>query len=379
MKLFIFLVISFFFGFYNPSFSQKSEPYQFTNIKILKTTPVKDQGKSNTCWCFSTISMLESELLQKGKGEYNLSEMFVVRHTFDNKAEKYVRMHGGISFSGGGEYNDVLDVIKSFGIVPAPFYTGLKPKEDKPDHLEMDKILKGYLDGLLKPEGTILSTVWFQGYNKVLDTYLGETPKNFSYEGKEYTPLTFAQSLDIHPEDYVLLSSYTHHPFYEKFSLEVPDNWSWGEYYNVPIDELISIIDQALASDYTVVWAADVSEKGFSFNKGIAIVPDISDASTTTEWNNAFTNAGPEKKITQKMRQDQFDNFSTTDDHGMQIVGLAKDQNGSKFYYVKNSWGTGNLYNGFMYVSEAYVRLKTMSIMVNKNCVPSEIKNKLKF
>ena len=354
-----------------------SDTYKFKNTKIVKASPVKDQGSSGTCWCFSTISMLESELLRTGKGEFDLSEMYIVRHTYESKAEKYIRMHGSIDFSGGGELNDVGDVIKTFGIVPQSIYSGVKPKEEKISHTEMDKVLKAYVDAIVKPKEPSISNVWFKGFDKVLDTYLGELPQKFSYEGQEYTPQMFSQKLGINPDDYVLFTSFTHHPFYQKFILEIPENWSWGEYYNVPIEELISIIDNSLNNNYSLVWAADVSDKGFSYNKGLAIVPEFDEKkASSSDWEKALKQPSPEKEITQTMRQEQFDNFSTTDDHGMHMTGLAQDQNGKKFYYIKNSWGTGNIYNGYLYVSEAYVKLKTISILVNKNAIPKEIRNK---
>jgi bleomycin hydrolase len=314
-----------------------------------------------------------------GKGEYDLSEMFVVHHAYDSKADKYIRMQGSLEFAEGGEPNDVMDVIRTYGIVPQAAYTGFKPKEDKVDHSEMSKVLKGYLDALIKPKTQTLSNVWFKGYEKVLDTYLGDFPAKFKYEGQEYTPLTFEEKLGFNPDDYVLLTSYTHHPFYTKFALEIPDNWSWEKYYNVPIDELIAIMDNAINSNYSILWAADVSEKGFSFNQGTATIPDINEKITSSdEWKKLRARPTLEKTITQEMRQEQFDNFSTTDDHGMHMTGIAKDQNGKKFYYIKNSWGTDNPYAGYFYASEAYVKLKTMSIMVNKNAIPKEIRSKLR-
>ena len=359
-------------------FSQeKTTEFQFIQQKVVKYTPVKDQNKTNTCWCFSAISLLESEIMRAGKGEFDLSEMFIVRHTYESKAQRYVRMHGNINFAGGGENNDVIDVIKTLGIVPEEIYTGLKPDEVKHNHTEMDKVLKSYVDGVIKEENQKLSLVWYKGFQKILDVYLGDVPEKFTYKGKKDTPKTYAEELGINYNDYILITSFTHHPYYQKFILEVPDNWSWGQVYNVPLDDLIAVIDTALAHDYSVAWAADMSEKSFSFSKGIAIVPDIEDRKISTdEWNVILTKPGIERQIFADDRQKEFDNFSTTDDHGMHIVGWAKDQNGKKYYYVKNSWGIGNMYGGFQYVSEAYVRLKTTVIMLNKKALPTEIENK---
>lgn len=356
----------------------KSGEFQFTNQKILKYSPVKDQSRTNTCWCFSAISLIESELLQEGKGEYDLSEMYIVKHAYDAKALRFVRMHGNINFAGGGENNDVPDMISQFGIVPEAVYSGLKKDEEKHNHAEMDKVLRSYVDVVVKEENQKLSPVWFNGFQNVLDAYLGETPEKFAFKGKNYTPQTFAKELGIHTEDYVLFGSYTHHPYFQKFIFEVPDNWSWGQICNVPLDDLIAVIDTALAHDHTIAWAADISEKGFSFSKGIALVPDVDDTKriSNEEWNTILSKPGTEKMITPEMRQKEFDNYSTTDDHGMHIVGWANDQNGEKYYYVKNSWGIGNLFGGFQYVSEAYVRLKTTAIMLSKKGLSNQMKNK---
>jgi len=367
--------------------------YQFTIIKQLPATSVKNQYRSGTCWSYSAISFLESELLRMGKDTFDLSEMFCVRNCYSDKAKVYVRFTGKHGFGGGGAAHDVTYVLKNYGIVPEEAYTGLTIGEDKPVHGEMDGILSAYVDAVLKNPNKKLSPVWHQGFNGVLDAYLGKIPEKFTYKGTEYTPRTFADMLGLNPDDYVEISSYTHHPFYSKFILEVPDNWLMDEVYNVPVEELIQIIDNSIMNGYTVVWGTDVSEKGFSWKNGVAVVPDKNapelagleqgkwEKMTDAEKEKLlfkFDKPVPEKKITQAMRQVEFDNFQTTDDHGIQIMGIVKDQNNNEYYLVKNSWGNDDhKYKGYFYASKPYVQLKTMDIMVNKNAIPKEIRKKL--
>jgi bleomycin hydrolase len=353
--------------------------YQFKFIKKLDSTPVKNQDKTNTCWSFSALSFLESELLQQNKGEYDFSEMYIVRNAYIKKAEKYIRMHGTINFGGGGALNDVPDAIKTKGILPETIYPGKKVDTENHIHAEMDEVLKDYLDGVLKNRNNKLSPVWMEGFCALLDAYLGTVPQSFEWSGKTMDAVTFASTLGLSMDDYVLLSSFTHHPFYSKFIVEVPDNWSWGEAYNVPIDELTGIIDYSLMNDHTVAWAADISEKGFAHSKGLAIVPEVDYAKPFNAKIQEIFFGPPlrEKAISQEIRQESFDNYLTTDDHGMQITGIAKDHDGNKFYYVKNSWGTNNPYQGYLFVSEQFVRYKTITIMVNKNAIPKEISKKL--
>ena len=368
--------------------------YQFTFIKKLDATPVENQFRTSTCWSFSALAMLESELLLQGKGEYDFSEMFIVRNAYLKKAEKYVRMHGTVNFGGGGALNDVPEMILTHGILPESVYTGKLVDPEKHIHAEMDEVLKDYLDGVLKNPNNKLSPVWMNGFRGILDSYLGTVPPSFEWAGKNTDAKAFLKDLGLNMDDYILVSSFTHHPFYEKFIVEVPDNWSWGEAYNVPLDEMIEIIDFSLMNDHTVAWAADISEKGFSFSRGLAIVPadapvKKSDAGITEPDKSAGKGKEPsgelfgpplmEKIITQEMRQDAFDNYLTTDDHGMQITGIAKDQDGNRFYFVKNSWGTDNPYEGYIYASEMFVRYKTLTILVNKNVLPEKISHKLKI
>lgn len=372
-----------------------AEGYRFTDTKIIPTTAVKDQSRSGTCWCFSTLSFLESEILRAGGPAMHLSEMWIVRHSFMDKAEKYVRMHGTINFAEGGASHDVTAGIKAHGIVPFEVYPGLNYGTEKPDFHELSVVLKAYLDAVVKTgdkSGKALSTAWKRGFDAILDEYFGPLPETFTYEGKEYTPETFAAQLPIDLDNYIDISSFTHHPFYSQFIIEVPDNWMWGTVYNVPLDEMMQIIDHALEQGYTVSWGTDVSEKGFSRTKAIGIVPEADTESMSgTEaerWGKLtdkekeaalykFDKPGKERTITQQMRQTAFDNYETTDDHGMLIMGTATDQAGNRYYKVQNSWNVLPPYDGFWYFSRPFVAYKTTSIMVNKQALPKEIARKL--
>jgi bleomycin hydrolase len=369
--------------------------YQFTIVKENPSTPVKNQFKSSTCWSFSSLAFIESELMRMGKGEFDLSEMFVVRHTYAEKAVKYVRFQGALNFAGGGAFHDVLHVFREYGMVPEEVYNGKVIGEENHMHGELDEVTNAYVDAVIKNRNKKLTPVWYEGFEGILDAYLGTCPEKFSYKGKEYSPQSFAEELKINVDDYIELGSYTHHPFYEKFILEVPDNWLLDQIYNIPMDEMMKIIDNAIEKGYTVGWGSDISEKGFSWEYGVAIVPDeeLTDLSgsekerweklTSKEKEKAlysFDSPVKEKTITQEMRQIEFDNYSTTDDHGMQITGIAQDQEGNKFYKVKNSWGDNNhIYGGYFYASKAFVELKTIDIMVHKNAIPQDIQRKLEF
>ena len=365
--------------------------YQFTTVKELKVTPVKDQFRSGTCWSFSTIAMVESELLRMGKGEYNLSEMFVVYQNYVEKADKYVRLEGNMNFGPGGSAEDVMHTIRDHGIVPQEAMKGLNYGEDKHVHGELQAVASAYVSAIIKNPNKKLSTAWKNGYKGILDAYLGAVPENFTYNGKSYTPQSFAASLGFNPDDYVSLTSYTHHPFYKQFALEIPDNWRWDLSYNIPLDEMMQVCDNAINNGYTIAWGTDVSEKGFTRN-GIAVIPDINfqelSNSEQARWLGLsqkeredqlykLDKPGYEKTITQEMRQIAYDNYETTDDHGMLIYGIAKDQRGTKYYMVKNSWGETGKYKGHWYASEAFVKYKTMSILVHKNALPAALKQKL--
>lgn len=353
--------------------------YRFTPQKKLAVTPVENQNKSGTCWVYSTNSFLESELLRMGKPPVGLSEMFVVRAGYLERAENYVRRQGAAAFGQGAENHDVMNIVKKYGIVPQAMYNGMPLGQDKPVHGEMEAVLKAMLDAMIKMPDGKLSKQWMAAYKGALDGYMGTPSATFQWEGKSYTPQSYFQSLGINPDNYVALTSYTHHPFYKPFVLEVSDNWSNGEFYNVPIEELGQIAENAVLLGYSVLWASDVSEKTFSAKEGLALWPSGWDDMTQSAKDSIWKAPVKEKWLTQEERQQGFDELSTTDDHGMHITGLVKDQNGTKYYTVKNSWGTTvkKEMGGYLYVSQPYFQAKTMSIMVHKDAIPKAIRQKM--
>lgn len=367
--------------------------YEFTVIKNLEATPVQDQFRTGTCWSFSALGFFESELIRNGKGTHNLSEMFIVNHTYRDKADRYVRLHGKTNFGAGGAFTDVAYVWEKYGIVPEEAYSGLNYGMETHNHGELDAILEAYVNAVIEKKQGTLTPVWKKGFNAVVDTYLGEIPEEFEYRGKTYTPKSFADELGLDMDDYVSLTSYTHHPFYSSFMLEIPDNWLHLHSYNLPLSELMEVVDYSIANGYTFAWGADVSEKGFAFREGLAILPeDESTIRVKGKDNSHFSDAGADKvsdafqtpvkqlEVTQEMRQEQFDDWRTTDDHGMQVTGLVHDQNGDKYYVVKNSWGTKyNDLDGYFLAGEAYVKLKTMNIYLHKDAIPKHIAKKLGF
>jgi bleomycin hydrolase len=368
-----------------PLTNKAGSNYQFTIVKDNGALSVKDQNRSGTCWCFSTQSFLESELLRMGKGNIPLSEMFVIHNMYLQKATNYVRYQGHAQFGEGGEPHDVINAVREFGLVPASAYVGLPDDQVKDGQLkpvmgEMDAVLKDMLDEVNKLHDGKLNPNWFKAFQGALDGYMGAPPTEFTYEGKSYTPQSFAKYLGINPDDYVEVTSFTHHPFYSKFILEVPDNWANSQVYNVPLDELYQIANNAIETGYTVEWGADVTEPGCSPKTySLAIVPqmELGNMTSAATKDSIFMNPVPQKEITQDMRQQAFDNLSTTDDHGMQITGIAKDQMGTQYFIVKNSWGTTNYCKGYFYVSAQYFEYKTTSIMVNKNAIPKDLRKKM--
>ena len=376
------------------TFAQKDttavDSFKFTTVKQNKITSVKNQASSGTCWSFSGLGFFEAELLRMGKPEVDLSEMFVVHHSYSDKADKYVRMNGTCNF-GGGSFYDVVYVLKNYGIVPETVMTGLNYGEEKHKHGELDALTEAYVKVVVTNPNKKLSTAWKLGFDGILDAYLGQTPKEFNVAGKKYNPQSYEQSLGLNMDDYISLTSFTHHPFYTQFAIEIPDNWRNSESYNLPLDEFMQVFDNALDKGYCVAWASDVSEKGFT-RKGIAVDPETKvtnlPGTDQAKWLNIpqkeledsiFKVKKPQQEliVNQKVRQEGFDNYQTTDDHGMVIFGTAKDQNGTKYYLVKNSWGTDSKYKGIWYASETFVKHKTIDILVHKDAIPKEILKKL--
>ena len=373
-------------------FAQKDTTgFVFTTVKENKITSVKNQNRSSTCWAYSALGFLEAELLRLNKGDCDFSEMFVVYHTMLDRAVNYVRLHGDASFSPGGSFYDVLYCWRHYGIVPDNVMpAGVMYGDTLANHSDLDAAAKAYVDVIAKSTASKISPLWRRPLEAIYETYLGKLPQEFTYKGKKYTPRSFADSFGLNMDDYVSLTSYSHHPFYEAFAIEIQDNWRGGMSYNLLIDELMQVMRNAVNTGYTIAWGSDVSEEGFTRN-GIAVMPDVKKGAELTGSDMAHwlglskadrraeltSRPLPEMTVTQQMRQEAYDNWETTDDHGMLIYGLAKDQNGKQYFMVKNSWGQAGKYKGFWYASEAFVAYKTMNIVVHKNAIPKEILKKL--
>ena len=361
-----------------PTTNKKNSEYKFTIVKSIDAAPIQNQGRTGTCWSFSTLSFFESEIMRAKKTkDVKLSEMFVVRKTYPLKAEAYVRMHGNAQFAEGGEPSDVINCWKNYGMMPREIYDG--NLKETYNHGSMDSTLVSEMKKVVDPKNQTIDPVSYKAtVESVLDKYLGKAPEEFEYKGKKYTPKSYAAELGLNPNDYIMLSSFTHHPFYQPFVLEVPDNWAWKQYNNIPLSDLMKTIDNAIEQGYGIAWAADVSEPYFRFKDGLALVPENWDKLSEEEKNTCFVKPVKQQVITQELRQQKFDNYETLDDHGMHIIGVAKDQNGAKYYLVKNSWGNKrNECDGYFYASPEYLMLKTISITVNKKVVSPELMKKI--
>ena len=382
------------------STNKEGSKYKFEEIAHLDATPVLSQGWTGTCWSFSALSFFESELDRLGKEGHNLAEMWIVYHAYLGKAEKYIRTDGNTNFDEGGAFHDIPWVIKRYGIVPAEAFTGLNYGTERHTHAELSEVLKGTVKGIMKAREEMsrngaLSSSWKSALRGVLNAYLGEVPENleefkFNVDGKEYNPISYRDELGLNMDDYISLTSFSNHPFYSECQLAIADNWAWGNSYNVPLDDLWAAAEYSLKEGYTFAWGSDVSEDYFSFRSGLAVVPkDKSTIVVSGKNNRNFSDAGSEKQsncfmepveeevITQEMRQEGYDNKQTTDDHGMHAVGLYKDQNGTKYLLIKNSWGTGNDCDGYFYASEAFFKYKTINIYLHKDALSKDLKKKL--
>ena len=367
----------------------KAPEYEFTVVKENPITSIKNQYRSGTCWCYSALSFIESEILRTKGQEVDLSEMFVVGRSYHDRAVKYVRLDGHLNFAAGSSFGDVLHVIDDYGIIPQNVYSGFNYGTEMPEQNELDAVLKGYVDAARKNPNGKLTTAWVNGLDGILDAYFGEAPATFNVNGKEYTPESYRDELGINYDDYVNITSFTHHPFYEPFIIEVCDNWRWDSAYNLPMDEMMEVMYNAIENGYTIAWGSDVSENGFT-RDGLAVMPvEEKKAAAGSDQERWVGKAADQPKeevkaelpkemtITQGMRQEGYDRKTTTDDHGMHIYGVAKDQNGTKYFMVKNSWGETGKYKGIWYASDAFVRYKTLNVVVHKDALPKHIAKKL--
>ena len=380
-----------------PTMAQKADSLVFTTVLENPVTSIKNQNNSGTCWSYSALAFLESEVLKKdpSKTDIDLCESFLVSKTYTDRADRNVRTHGDASFSQGGSFYDAIFCMERYGFIPE----GIMPYPITPygdslfNFTNFFPPMEAYIKAIATSNAKKINPIWKKDVQGMLDNYFGQCPTEFEYKGKKYTPQSFVKDyLQLDPNDYVSLTSYTHHPFYSQFVLEIQDNWRWATSYNLPLDEFMRVMEEGVKKGYTFAWGADVSEDGFSRrtgkNKCVATVPDTKATagvgSDQSRWTGekagakiAQADAAGEKVITQEMRQEGYDNWTTTDDHGMQIYGIAKDQNGKEYFMMKNSWGEYGPYKGFWYVSKPYVAYKTMNIVINKNAIPKDIRKKL--
>jgi bleomycin hydrolase len=354
----------------------QDEGFSFEVVTEIETTPVKNQARTGTCWSFATTSFIETELIRMGKDPLNLSEMFFVRMTYPQKAQNYVRLHGNTVFGPGSLGQDVMRAIRLYGTVPEDVYSGRRYGAELHDHSELHSVLSGAMDGVIKARA--LSPVWRDAVDGVLDAYLGTPPTEFEYAGRRYTPRSFAESLGIVPEDYVELTSFAHHPFYSWFAIEIPDNWARNLSYNVPLDELMAVVDRALENGYSVAWDGDVSERSFCHGQGVAVWPELGWGEREAEAREKICRVPePEIQVTQESRQRGFDDYTSSDDHLMHLTGIATDQNGVRYYITKNSWGVSGARDGYVYMSEPYVKAKTISILVHRDALPNDLRRRV--
>ena len=394
MLSFALLALSFANGLQAQEEKPSNKPV-FTVVKELPVTSIKNQNRSGTCWAYSTLSFFESEILKKSGKTYDLAEMFIANKDYMERAEVTVRMHGDSQFAQGGSAGDVRLIIKNHGIIPeeAMAKPGTMIGDTLANFNEFFSVMEPYVEAVAKSKSKTITPQWKQGQQGIIDAYLGATPEKFTYEGVEYTPQSFASSLGLNWDDYVSITSYTHHPFYTSFAVEVQDNWRWDHSYNVPMDEMMRIIDNAIDNGYTIAWGGDVSDEGFT-RGGLAILYDLKaggeslTGSDQAKWlglkpgerKNFLEELGvnaPEATPSQEQRQKDFDSWTLTDDHGMHIYGIAKDQNGREYYMVKNSWGETGDYKGIWYMTKNYIAARTMDFLVNKNAIPKDIRKKL--
>ena len=374
-----------------PAAPVNPKDYTFTVVKENPITSVKNQNRSGTCWCFSGLSFLESEVI-KAKGLKDpalypdFSEMYIVRRSYYDRAIQFVRLDGHMNFAVGSDFGDVLETAKKYGLVDQKAYSGLQYGYDLPVQGELDAGLKGYVNAIVKNPNRKLTKVWPKGVDGILDAYMGEVPETFVVNGVTYTPESYRDAQGLNLDDYIGFTSYTHHPFYTAFAMEVCDNWRQSLSWNVPLDELMAIIDYAVDNGYTVAWGGDVSEPGFTRN-GLGVLVDTEIKATSGSDQERWVGKAEEKpvekvavkeiKVTQELRQEWYDEKTSTDDHGMHLYGIAKDQNGTKYYMIKNSWGEAGEYKGLWYMSEEFCKGKVLNILVNKKAVPKEILKKI--